>query len=241
MSQNKRISYNYFRAERETRDNQAQQCIANQFFPFHRINIFTDSNWSDYVPILIAVIPMYFSVVTPAIGKYISMQWPSRLSEENNPMINAHNRIEDGRTPRKIWIIKTVLGILLLYGVIHLISPYVNATPGYCTHLRKMEKQNFDVVQERPLELNGPERMSLIYDGESRYDCLSRRNIASFLVAGGILVTSLLSWVAPARKRYVPVRTSAAGTIMSMFYFVSIASLLVWGYGTMNRVKILNF
>ncbi len=236
-----RAAYNYFRTERQIKDTQAKACIAEQPFPFHRINMFTAPGWSDYVPILIVMVPMYVSMISPVIGKYISLKWPSRLNEEKDPAIPVRNRIEDGRTPRRIWMLKTLVGLLLIYSVISLLAPYTEASPGYCTHLRKMEKENFDVVQSRPIDMDAKQRMDLVYDGEYRYDCIPRRTMATALVVGGVAATALLSWVAPARKRYVPVRTSAMQTLGSLVYFISLASVLVWGYGTMNRVKVLNF
>jgi hypothetical protein len=239
------IAHMYFSKEHDNKEKAVDACMASQYFPFHQLKVFTDPKLSDYVPFLIVAVPLYLNMVAPGVGTFISRRWPSRMKQEDPdknesgaPMPSL--RVEDGRMPRPQWFLKTMMGLLLITIVISLLLPYAEAAPEYCTHLRDMESDNRIVLRQRPLELGRQERMTLIKDGEWRYGCIPRENMATLLVGGLLIMTALLSSVAPAKKRYVPTHTNATGVIINLFYFIGVSGLLVWSYSITNRLKILN-
>lgn len=237
-------AYSYFIQERNKKDGEANMCLESQYIPFQRNTIFTNPKWSDYIPIMIMAVPLYLQMMTPSIGHFIGKRWPSRQKEEDMSMEGtplATRRIEDGRTPRPVWFFKTMAGLLLVVIVCSLLLPYADASPAYCTHLRNMESENRDVLRQKPLDLNAKERVDMVKDEEWRYNCIPRETMTSLLVAGGLGMVVLLSYIAPAKKRFVPMYTNAIEVLCNLAYFTVASSVVIWSYTATNRTKILNF
>jgi hypothetical protein len=140
-----------------------------------------------------------------------------------------------------VWVIKTLLGILLVLTVGKVLLPNASVDPGQCTFLREREMSNREITRNNALVYDSAKRMSVIREGEWRFDCIPRDRMATMLVFGGVGIVLMLSFITPARKRFVPTRASAFGVLMNLIYFVLISGIMVWSYSEENRIKILNF
>ena len=149
--------------------------------------------------------------------------------------------MEDGRITRPMWFLKTILGLSFIGFVVMLLLPYASTAPKYCTHLRTMEKSTRDITRENPLLYNVNQYMSQVKDSESRYDCTSQENIATIIVFTGVFLIATMSLIAPSKKRFVPIHSSATTVLGNLMYFVGLSSILVWTYSSENRLKILNY
>ena len=76
------ISRAYFTQEHMGLEGDTDACIESQYFPFHNLKMFSSLNYSDYIPVLMIVVPLFFNMATPYLGKVIGYSFPSRLKEE---------------------------------------------------------------------------------------------------------------------------------------------------------------
>ena len=233
----------YFVNEGREIDSELNACISSQRFPFPRLNIFYQDYLRNIVPFLIVAFPLYMNLVMPVVGNYIGNRWPSRLSQEktnrNQPPL-AKRRVEDGRIPRGVWVISTLIGLALLISIAKLLLPHASVDPGQCTFLREREMENREITRNNPLVYDSKKRMSLVRQGEWRYDCVPRDRMATTLVFGGLGIVLALSFITPARKRFVPTTASAMGALMNLLYFVFVSGIVIWAYSEQNRIKIMN-
>lgn len=233
----------YFTERKKVNESEINACLAAQKFPFSRLSIFHNERLSNFIPIFIAAVPLIINLTMPMNGKLIGAFSPSRLAEETFAPSKenlAIRRVEDGRIPRGLWAMKTFAGLALTGLILYLLAPNTEISPGKCSILREREMDNRDVVRKQPLVYDSEKQMSQIYQGEWRYDCVPKEKLVTYLVTGGIVTVAILSFLTPARKRFIPTNASAISVLTKLVYFVAVSSIMIWAYNDENRVKILN-
>ena len=136
-------------------------------------------------------------------------------------------------------MVKSLLGIALVYAVARLLADESEGADMYCQHLREMEQINRDAVRATPLKSG--DRMRLVYEGEWRYGCQPLVSQSFWLVVALTAIVGLLSLVSPARRRFAPSRASALAVVGKFVAFVLAAGALVWVYEGTNRAKLLTY
>lgn len=241
-----KAAYKYFTQEADAALARSQVCAAEQHMPYHETRMFADPRLRDFTPVVIIAVTLFLSLGVPSVGQAITDVSPSRLGEEermtsrsSSPAPLPLDRVEDGRTPRGMWVFKSMLGVLLVAGVIRLLLPHAERPVAYCSHLREMEASNRLEVAKHPLTMDGSARMTMIKEGEHRFDCMPEETIATLAVVGIIVIVLLLSFLAPARKRFTPTHTGGLGVIVNLLFFVAVSSTMAWCYAEENRTKVL--
>lgn len=233
---------NYFASKRDAAAYEGAVCKAKSPLGLSDFKWLSDERYVMFVPMLIAAIPALLWLAAPFVGVLIANFDPSRVSEETDAEMV---RMEDGRGSRNAWVLKSLAGLALTcVGGFALLSKSTGKDP-YCSHLRTMEVKNRDLTRQNPIEYAGPssesDRMTLVHRSEWRFECQPLESLGTWLVGGGALLVALLSALAPARKRFVPSRSSALGTLARMVLFVAISGFLVWYYDEGNRTRIRNW
>lgn len=205
------------RMERETADCLARSKLAS-------LRIFTEPRWSDLGAIVLAVLPIALLGAAPFSAMFISKLSPSRVSAETGE--GRVLRLEDGRSPRSHWVVKTALGLFFLLSVVQFLLPHWPSANPYCAHLRNMEAVNRDRARSDIIGANT--RMTQIFESEWRYGCVPRETLATSVVLLGVAVMAALSFVTPARKRFAPTRATALSTILRVLFFAGLTSLLAF-------------
>jgi hypothetical protein len=102
-----------------------------------------------------------------------------------------------------------------------------------------MERKNKEIIQEYSLELDAKERYTNVIEGERRYGCVPEYTRSALAIGCMFVSIIIISFVAPAKKRYAPVNTSITSLILSLFFFVVVSNVLIWSYDRQNRNRIL--
>lgn len=240
-----RAAFSYFSKERDKKEREVDACVGSQYLPFYRTRIFSNKNLNDFIPFLVLALPLYLNMVAPNIGKWVGARYPSRLDGENPANMTPStpmpaSRIEDGRIPRPFWVVKTMVGMVMVFVIVKLLMGNADLDPGVCTHLRNMELENRNVTNDNSLQLDPKERMTLVTDGQWSFGCVPRETMSNMLVFGCISLVLLLSMVAPAKKRFAPTHTDAIASLGKLVYFVAVLSVMAWSWSRVNQLKILN-
>lgn len=228
------------------RKREYDECIMTNPIGKTGMNILHNNYYRDWVPLFLVCIPLYFFLASSYIGGYIGRRYPSRMSAEGNPEQVTPttpapiNRIEDGRMPRGVWVVKTILGIAMLYGIASLVMPYADWNPGVCTSMRKMELDNRNAVtRKNHLKYDSVQWMTQVHDSEWRYDCIPQSKITLILVMGCTLSVLLLSFSTSAKHRFIETRVSAIDTMGKFIFLVVLWVGLIWVLDEDNRIRML--
>lgn len=229
----------YLEDEQRRNENRASSCEAVRKFPFYRLEVFSSntSRLSDFAPLFLMAPCVLMWMVSPVVGRFVGKVSPSRVTAETGQTDPV--RLEDGRTPRGWWILKSLLGLLLVFVVVQLFIEETEGADPYCSHLREMEQLNRESVMAAPLESGT--RMKQVYQSEWRYGCQPLVTRSFWLVVAGASLVGILSLVSPARKRFAPSRASAFAVLCRFALFFALAGPLSWVYLGTNRTKVLGW
>ena len=224
-------------------------CIRSQVVPFFEMKVFTDPLWSDFVPVLMCLLVCVGSVLFTAVGQIAGGAFRSRLNAEvrlteAGPGPRPEERIEDGRTPRGAWLLKTLCGIAIIglmgRNFLKVSDPSRRETSQVCNEMRTTEQTTRSVYLSGEFHLTEDRkyRMSHIKDLEYQVGCVPQEETALLLIGAGILLVGGLSIVTPARKRFTPTKTSLSGSLAKVWFSSVCAAVLVWSYKEENKTKI---